>query len=148
MLIYLQTLETPDEKAEEFLRQVLDNMKLESVVIEKKLVEGGVEFDISGLNATRFTAAIGINQTTTHLDNVTAGIAKFKSRKLETERKLERAHEEGSIYIHNLDYFNLGKLSSTHLMFEKTIDDTFPNGFIQLAINAKNEIDGEMDIIV
>ena len=40
--------ETPDEKAEEFLRQVLDNMKLESVVIEKKLVEGGVEFDLSG----------------------------------------------------------------------------------------------------
>jgi len=40
--------------------------------------EGGVEFNISGLNATRFTAAIGINQTTTHLDNVTAGIAKFK----------------------------------------------------------------------
>lgn len=39
---------TPEEKAEEFLRNVLDKMKLESVVIEKKTIEGGVEFDLSG----------------------------------------------------------------------------------------------------
>ena len=31
------------------------------------------------------------------------------------DNKFIRAHEDGSIYIHNLDYFNLGSLSSTHL---------------------------------
>lgn len=40
--------ETPAEKAEQFLRDVLDNMKLESVVIEKKEIEGGIEFNLSG----------------------------------------------------------------------------------------------------
>ena len=39
---------TPEEKAEEFLRNVLNKMKLENVVIEKKSIEGGVEFDLSG----------------------------------------------------------------------------------------------------
>lgn len=39
---------TPEEKAEEFLRNVLDKMHLESVVIEKTSVDGGVEFDLSG----------------------------------------------------------------------------------------------------
>ena len=42
--------ETPAEKAEQFLRDVLDNMKLESVVIEKKEIEGGIEFNLSGEN--------------------------------------------------------------------------------------------------
>ena len=37
---------TPEDKAEEFLRNVLDKMNLQSVVIEKKLIEGGVEFDL------------------------------------------------------------------------------------------------------
>ena len=39
---------TPEDKAEEFLRNVLDKMNLQSVVIEKKSIEGGVEFDLSG----------------------------------------------------------------------------------------------------
>jgi len=40
--------------------------------------EGGVVFDLTGLNATRFTCIIGINQTTTFLDDATAGVASFK----------------------------------------------------------------------
>ena len=40
--------ETPAEKAEQFLRDVLNNMKLESVMIEKKEIEGGIEFNLSG----------------------------------------------------------------------------------------------------
>ncbi len=40
--------ETPEEKAEQFLRNVLDKMNLESIEIEKKVIEGGVEFDLSG----------------------------------------------------------------------------------------------------
>ncbi|MBE6138265.1 MAG: hypothetical protein E7173_00790 [Firmicutes bacterium] len=62
------------------------------------------------------------------------------------DNKFVRAHEEGNLYIHNLDYFNLGKLSSTHLIFDKNIDDTFPSDLICEAINAKCEIDGEVCI--
>ena len=62
------------------------------------------------------------------------------------DNKLVRAHEEGSIYIHNLDYFNLGKLSSTHLLFNDVIEKKFPSNFIKLAIDAKKEIDGEIAI--
>ncbi|MBO4962378.1 MAG: NPCBM/NEW2 domain-containing protein [Clostridia bacterium] len=40
--------------------------------------EGGVVFNLSGLNATRFTSVIGINQTTTFLDDANAGVASFK----------------------------------------------------------------------
>ena len=40
--------ETPAEKAEKFLRDVLDNMKLESVQIEKNEIEGGIEFNLTG----------------------------------------------------------------------------------------------------
>ena len=62
------------------------------------------------------------------------------------DNKLVRAHEEGSIYIQNLDYFNLGKLSSTHLDCTKEINNSFPNGFIRMVTDAKSEIDGEVSI--
>lgn len=62
------------------------------------------------------------------------------------DNKFVRAHEEGNLYIHNLDYFNLGKLSSTHLIFENDIDESFPTKLINDAINAKCEIDGEICI--
>ncbi len=62
------------------------------------------------------------------------------------DNKLVRAHEEGSIYIHNLDYFNLGKLSSSHLIFDKEPLEDFFNNLISTAIMAKYEIDGEIAI--
>ena len=62
------------------------------------------------------------------------------------DNKLVRAHEEGSIYIHNLDYFNLGKLSSTHLMFDSNSDEDFFTDFISILIKSKNEIDGEIAV--
>lgn len=40
--------ETPDERAEDFLRNVLDKMTLEGIEIEKKLDENAIEFDLSG----------------------------------------------------------------------------------------------------
>ena len=61
------------------------------------------------------------------------------------ENKFVRAHEEGSLYIHNLDYFYLGKLSSTHLLLEELKED-FPNKLIFKVLEAKNEIDGEIAI--
>lgn len=62
------------------------------------------------------------------------------------DNKLVRAHDEGSIYIHNLDYFNIGKLSSTHLLLEKVICNDFPNRLISVVIQSKFEIDGEVAI--
>lgn len=62
------------------------------------------------------------------------------------DNKLVRAHEEGSIYIHNLDYFNLGKLSSTHLMFNNNPDEDFFTDFVSTLTKAKNEIDGEIAV--
>lgn len=62
------------------------------------------------------------------------------------DNKFVRAHEEGSIYIHNLDYFNLGKLSSTHLIFNNNPDDDFFTNFVSVLTMAKNEIDGEIAV--
>ena len=62
------------------------------------------------------------------------------------DNKFVRAHDEGNIYIHNLDYFNLGKLSYTHLIFDDVVENDFPSGFIVKALEAKSEIDGEIAI--
>jgi len=62
------------------------------------------------------------------------------------DNKLVRAHEEGSIYIHNLDYFWLGKISSTNIMLNSEMYKNFPNNFITKLLNLKNEIDGEIAI--
>ena len=62
------------------------------------------------------------------------------------DNKFVRAHDDGSIYIHNLDYFNLGNLSSTHFKFDNVINNNFPLDLIQMAINAKSEIDGEITL--
>lgn len=62
------------------------------------------------------------------------------------DNKYVRSHEEGNIYIHNLDYFNLGKLSSTHPIFTKDINQNFPTDLILSALDIKLEIDGEICI--
>lgn len=62
------------------------------------------------------------------------------------DNKYVRAHEEGNIYIHNLDYFNLGKISSTHPIFDKDVKDTFLSSLIFNALNMKLEVDGEISI--
>lgn len=62
------------------------------------------------------------------------------------DNKFVRAHDDGTIYIHNLDYFSLGSLSSTHLIFDKVVTDEFPLKLLCMALNAKNEIDGEITI--
>lgn len=62
------------------------------------------------------------------------------------DNKYVRAHEEGNIYIHNLDYFNIGKLSSTHPIFNRNINNNFPTDLVLEALNTKLEIDGEVCI--
>lgn len=60
------------------------------------------------------------------------------------DNKLVRAHEEGNIYIHNLDYFHLGKISSTHLIIEEK--ENLSREFLFKLIETKQEIDGEIMI--
>ena len=62
------------------------------------------------------------------------------------DSKLVRAHEEGSIYIHNLDYFWLGKLSSTNLVIKESVLDNFPINLINMLLFCKTEIDGEISV--
>ncbi|MBE6156786.1 MAG: hypothetical protein E7161_03475 [Firmicutes bacterium] len=62
------------------------------------------------------------------------------------DSKIVRAHEEGSIYIHNLDYFWLGKISSTNIIINDNLLKDFPNNFIASLLSLKNEIDGEIAI--
>lgn len=62
------------------------------------------------------------------------------------DNKIVRAHEEGSIYIHNLDYFWLGKISSTNIIINDSMFKNFPTNFITSLLNLKNEIDGEVAI--
>lgn len=62
------------------------------------------------------------------------------------DNKYVRSHEEGNLYVHNLDYFNLGKLSSTHPILTKEINKNFPSDLIFNVLNIKLEIDGEICI--
>ena len=63
------------------------------------------------------------------------------------DSKSFRAHEEGIIYIHDLDYFNLGMLHSTHLKIDENyMVNNFPNNFINNCLELKEEIDGEISL--
>lgn len=63
------------------------------------------------------------------------------------DSKTLHAHEEGTVYVHNLDYFNLGSLSSTHLIFNNDLlKNNFANNILKLVLDAKEEVDGEITI--
>lgn len=68
-----------------------------------------------------------------------------KSYVLDT--KFVRAFDEGNIYIHDLDYFALGLLSSIHLKLDNQInEDLSIDNLISEIISAQNEINGEIAI--
>ena len=62
------------------------------------------------------------------------------------DNKLVRLHEEGSIYIHNLDYFWLGKIGNTVITVDDELLNNFPTRLINNLLNLKEEIDGEIAI--
>lgn len=63
------------------------------------------------------------------------------------DSKFMRAHEEGKIYIHDIDTFPLGKLSHTHLILENTLEkDPSIDNLIFNLLSAKTEINGEINI--
>ena len=95
--------ETPAEKAEQFLRDVLDNMKLESVVIEKKEIEGGIEFNLSGedvgfvigrrgetLDSLQYLTSLVVNKGKSDYIRVKLDTEDYRRRRKETLENLAR----------------------------------------------------------
>ena len=95
--------ETPAEKAEQFLRDVLDNMKLESVVIEKKEIEGGIEFNLSGedvgfvigrrgetLDSLQYLTSLVVNKGKANYIRVKLDTEDYRRRRKETLENLAR----------------------------------------------------------
>jgi anaerobic ribonucleoside-triphosphate reductase len=63
------------------------------------------------------------------------------------DSKFVKASEEGNIFIHDIDYFSLGLLSSIHLKLNtNALDDNCIDNLINEVINTQNEINGEIEI--
>lgn len=95
--------ETPAEKAEQFLRDVLNNMKLESVMIEKKEIEGGIEFNLSGedvgfvigrrgetLDALQYLTSLVANHADNSYFKVTVNTGDYREKREKTLEILGR----------------------------------------------------------
>ena len=96
--------ETPAEKAEQFLRDVLNNMKLESVVIEKKEIEGGIEFNLSGedvgfvigrrgetLDSLQYLTSLVVNKGRQGYVRVKLDTEDYRNRRKETLENLAKS---------------------------------------------------------
>ena len=92
---------SPEDKAEEFLRNVLDKMNLQSVVIEKKLIEGGVEFDLSGedvgfvigrrgetLDSLQYLTSLVINKDSDKYVKVVVDAENYRAKRQKTLEQL------------------------------------------------------------
>jgi len=63
------------------------------------------------------------------------------------DSKYLRAHEEGNIYIHDLESFPLGMVSHTHFNYNNIFKDDFSiDDLINLIVNSKKEISGYINI--
>ena len=95
--------ETPAEKAEQFLRDVLDNMKLESVMIEKKEIEGGIEFNLSGedvgfvigrrgetLDSLQYLTSLVVNKGKDKYVRIKVDTEDYRNRRKETLESLAK----------------------------------------------------------
>ena len=95
--------ETPAEKAEKFLRDVLDNMKLESVQIEKNEIEGGIEFNLTGddvgfvigrrgetLDSLQYLTSLVANHTDNSYFKVTIDTGNYREKREKTLEILGR----------------------------------------------------------
>ena len=96
--------ETPAEKAEQFLRDVLNNMKLESVMIEKKEIEGGIEFNLSGedvgfvigrrgetLDSLQYLTSLVVNKGRQGYVRVKLDTEDYRNRRKETLENLAKS---------------------------------------------------------
>ncbi len=95
--------EAPEEAAENFLKNVLNKMGLESVVIEKNLIEGGVEFNISGedvgfvigrrgetLDSLQYLTSLVANHTENSYFKVTIDTGNYREKREKTLEILGR----------------------------------------------------------
>lgn len=93
----------PAEKAEEFLGNVLKNMKLESVYINKKEIENGVEFDLEGedvgfvigrrgetLDALQYLTSLVANHADNSYFKVTVNTGDYREKREKTLEILGR----------------------------------------------------------
>lgn len=112
--------ETPAEKAEKFLRDVLDNMKLESVQIEKNEIEGGIEFNLTGddvgfvigrrgetLDSLQYLTSLVANHTDNSYFKVTIDTGNYREKrekllKFSAESLLSRLLKQAERQILNL----------------------------------------------
>lgn len=63
------------------------------------------------------------------------------------DSKYLRAHEEGNIFIHDIDAFPLGIVSHTHLNLGTILEDDLAfDNFVNTLINAKEEINGYINV--
>ena len=94
---------TPAEKAEEFLKDVLNGMKLEGITIDKKELEGGVEFNLEGeevgyvigrrgetLDALQYLTSLVANHADNSYFKVTIDIGNYREKRENTLEILGR----------------------------------------------------------
>ncbi len=63
------------------------------------------------------------------------------------DNKYLRAHEEGNIYIHEMDYFSLGVLSKVHLICKNYLNKIdLDCNLNMLLLNVRQEVSGEINI--
>ena len=95
--------DTPEEKAEKFLREVLDKMQLSSVEVEKKSEEGAVEFNLSGedvgfvigrrgetLDALQYLTSLVANHSEDPYIKVTVNTGNYREKREKTLESLGR----------------------------------------------------------
>lgn len=95
--------ESPEDKAEGFLRNVLDKMLLESIEIEKKVEEGAIEFNLSGeevgfvigrrgetLDALQYLTSLVANHSEEPYVKVTVNTGNYREKREKTLEILGR----------------------------------------------------------
>ncbi len=74
-------------------------------------------------------------------------VANEYSRAYLIDNKYLRAHEEGNIFIHNIETFPLGKLSDTHLDLKEKIEkEESISSILYEVLKSKDEINGIVNI--
>lgn len=95
--------DTPEEKAETFLKEVIDKMMLENIEIEKKSEEGAVEFNLSGedvgfiigrrgetLDALQYLTSLVANRSEDPYIKVTVNTGNYREKREKTLEGLGR----------------------------------------------------------
>ena len=95
--------DTPEEKAETFLKEVLDKMMLSGIEIEKKSGEGSVEFNLSGedvgfvigrrgetLDALQYLTSLVANHSEDPYIKVTVNTGNYREKREKTLENLGR----------------------------------------------------------